>query len=148
VVGNFTIVNNGGTVQDLSAISGSALFCGVECQDPVNYDMTSWYIDDGDSELIDEVFSVRGDITIESGGELEIAANGTLYLGPYARIIVQNGGKLTCNGGTITSACDRMWFGIEVWSLFDAIDEIPGEVRLIDANIKNAHVGVTVAKNL
>ena len=148
VVGNFTIVNNGGTVQDLSAINETVLFCGAECQDPANYDMVSWSIEDGETELIDDVFSVRGDITIESGGELEISANGTLYMGPYARIIVQNGGKLTCNGGTITSACDRMWFGIEVWSLFDAVEEIPGEVRLIDANIKNAHVGVTVAKNL
>ncbi len=51
------------------------------------------------------------DIVIPSGTTLTIQS--TVYMYCNTRIIVEPGGKLIVDGGTITSGCDEFWKGIE-----------------------------------
>ena len=55
-----------------------------------------------------------GDIEIKNGGVLEIS-DCVVFMPENAAIIVEQGGKLIIDQSTITSACEKMWSGIEVW---------------------------------
>jgi hypothetical protein len=46
---------------------------------------------------------------------LTITEDARIAMPAEAKIIVEPGGKLIINGGTITSGCDYPWQGIEVW---------------------------------
>ena len=70
-----------------------------------------------------------------------------------AKIIVEPGGKLIVNGGTITSGCEYPWQGIEVWGN-SAQHQWPnsngtymqGYVELNDATIENAICALSLWK--
>ncbi|MDR0970172.1 MAG: hypothetical protein LBM67_06520, partial [Lentimicrobiaceae bacterium] len=86
----------------------------------------------------------------------------TCFFNPNTKIIVQPGGKLVIDGGTLTSACeDQMWQGIEVWGTRSRSqypnynpaqpeEEIgkqwQGWLELKDATIENAICAVTLWK--
>jgi hypothetical protein len=53
-----------------------------------------------------------GNITVEDGGILTITS--ILFMDSHTKIIVEPGGKLIVDGGTITTACLDPWRGIEV----------------------------------
>jgi len=57
---------------------------------------------------------VYSDIIIESGVTLTIS-NCTISMFEQRKIIVKPGAKLILNGATLTSTCNFMWQGIEVW---------------------------------
>jgi len=85
-------------------------------------------------------------VTIKSGATLTVS--GTVYCSPSAKFIVNMGGKLVINGGTLTNACDdEMWGGIEVQgnTFVSQTDANQGVVELNNATIENAKIGINVS---
>ncbi|MCL2247130.1 MAG: S8 family serine peptidase, partial [Lentimicrobiaceae bacterium] len=86
------------------------------------------------------------EITIPSGVTLTIT--NTVYFLPSAKILVEPGGKLIINGGTLTSACeDEMWQGIVVMGNSSQPLQQPyqGYVQITNGGaIKNALCAITV----
>jgi hypothetical protein len=84
---------------------------------------------------------------------LTITENARIAMPADAKIIVEPGGKLIVNGGTITSGCDYPWQGIEVWGN-SAQHQWPnsngtymqGYVELNDATIENAICALSLWK--
>jgi hypothetical protein len=60
-------------------------------------------------------FDIRlySDIVVKAGVSLTIKCN--LLMPALSKVIVEQGGKLIVDGGTITSVDDSQWKGIEVW---------------------------------
>ncbi len=88
------------------------------------------------------------DIIIESGGELRINPGSYIRMNPYTKLIVKPGGRLIIDGGTITTTCNKMWIGIEVWG-DPSLPQIPssnqGFVQVINnGTIENALCGIKV----
>ena len=81
-------------------------------------------------------------ISIEPGATLEI--KNTLELGNSTQIIVKPGGTLILDGGTLTSAGEHTWAGIEVWG--DPDSPFPDDQgKLVVKNgalIENAEVAI------
>jgi len=65
-----------------------------------------------DNQLLNYDFEAYGDIIIKKGGSLTITCK--LEMPADAQIIVEPGGKLIVDEGTITSTCGDFWRGIEV----------------------------------
>lgn len=87
---------------------------------------------------------MRGDLIIESGSWLTLKCR--LYMPEGKRIIIKPGGRLTIDGGQITSACQGLWAGIEVWGN-SQLQQSPlvnqGYLELMnDALIENARCAV------
>ena len=85
-------------------------------------------------------------VTVKAGATLTIS--GIVYCTPTAKIIVQPGGRLIVDGGTLTSACDgALWQGIEVQGNIKNIQSpaYQGVVELKNnARIENAICGIRV----
>lgn len=82
---------------------------------------------------------------------ITLTITGIVELINGSRIIIEPGGKLILDEGTLTSACDGLWLGIEVWG--DAnqhqytIDGYCAQGQLILKNgavIENAYFGVVL----
>ncbi len=92
--------------------------------------------------------SINGSMVIEDG--VEVTITGTVAFPPGEGIVVKPGGKLIVDGGTLTSSCDYMWQGIQVWGNRYHNQSWPnpthqGAVELKnDAVIEQARVGVDV----
>lgn len=85
-------------------------------------------------------------ITILDGATLTIKS--TVKCNLDVSIIVQPGGKLVVNGGTLTNACfGKMWPGILVLGQRDKpqLPEYQGSVELNNATIENAILAVSAA---
>lgn len=65
-----------------------------------------------DNLSIEETYNCVSSIIIKPGATMEVT--GTLYMNEGTKIIVEPGGYLRVNGGTITNGCDGFWEGIEV----------------------------------
>ena len=96
---------------------------------------------------VPETFS--GDITVAAGATLTIEETTIRFANPLSRILVEQGGKLIVDGGTLTVGCDNdTWRGIEVLgtpnaSQFD--DSQHGVVELKNgATIEYAEVAVSL----
>jgi len=92
----------------------------------------------------------NNDIVIKSGGVLNIT--GTVKFTEQAKIIVEPGGQLIVNGGTLTNLCNNMfWKGITVkghntQSQFDETKH--GKIVLSNnATISNAIYGIQTLRN-
>ncbi|MFT6996920.1 MAG: hypothetical protein ACJAQ4_000665 [Cryomorphaceae bacterium] len=87
-------------------------------------------------------------ITVKDGGELKVTC--TLRMHPQAKIIVEQGGLLTIDGGVITNYCDQTWAGIEVWGNTSLPQTASNQGRLImrnEAVLSNAHNAVKLMKH-
>lgn len=96
------------------------------------------------NETWDSPRIVDGDVVIQTGGKLTITS--TIRFGQNSQIIVEPGGQLIVDGGTLTIGCDaNSWQGIRVEGN-SALSQIPvsnqGFVRLIDATVEFAEKGV------
>ncbi|MDD2323870.1 MAG: hypothetical protein PHQ69_09675, partial [Bacteroidales bacterium] len=91
---------------------------------------------------------VDRNIVIKSGGILTINAPATVNMVSQAKIIVEPGGKLIVNGGTITNACNEKWEGIQVWGdkTQPQTEQYQGKVELYNATISHAHEAVQLWK--
>lgn len=81
-------------------------------------------------------------LTIDPGAEIKFLSG--------VKLVVERGGKLIVNGGTLTSACDAMWAGVEVWgnsSASQLTSGAQGEIELINgAVLANASDAINLIK--
>ena len=70
-------------------------------------------IKDGETIIWEKAKTLQTGLRIESGGSLVV--NNTLNMPKEGKIIVEQGGELIVDGGTITNGCGQQWQGIEVW---------------------------------
>lgn len=105
---------------------------------------TNFDIDISNTQIWDEYYYNRGNITIKDGGKLTI--KGTVSNAETAKIVVEPGGELIVNGGLLTkSLCTDFWEGIQVRgnSNLSQVTQNQGAVRLMnDATVEYAVVGV------
>ncbi|MBX2909234.1 MAG: T9SS type A sorting domain-containing protein [Chitinophagales bacterium] len=80
--------------------------------EPCFYDSNDIYIIDNNTEWNQDI-QLYSDIQIMQGASLKITCK--LRMPDNSKIIVEPGGKLIIDRGTITSACHGLWQGIEVW---------------------------------
>lgn len=84
----------------------------------------------------------ENDIVIESGATLTVTSQ--INFQPFVGIIVKPGATLVLNGGTLTSACQGLWKGIEVWGNYSQSQYVVNNVRnqgfvnLIGGTISNS----------
>lgn len=94
---------------------------------------------------LNNTVQAAGDIEVQSGAELVVT--GILKVSDNASIIVYPGGKLTINGGTITSmGANRMWKGVVIMgkNQYPQSASHQGYVYLYNGVIENAVTGVQV----
>ncbi len=117
------------------------------------YNENEPYIVSG-TEIWTDIKVLQSDIIVPPASTLEI--RGTVKMPIGSKIIVQRaidntgGGTLLINGGTITSACNGLWEGIEVWGHPDQEQMNPafgnfnqGRVCIYNhGTVKNAIIGV------
>lgn len=61
---------------------------------------------------------LKGDVVVKGGGKLTI--NCTVHFPAGARLIIERGGLVELDGGTLTNLCDgQMWDGVEIWGKSD-----------------------------
>ncbi len=70
------------------------------------------------NETWDFNIKTYSDIIVKNGGTLTITCE--VHMPDDSKIIVERGGKLIIDGGTVTSGCGGMWQGIEVWGTANA----------------------------
>lgn len=105
-----------------------------------------------DNEEWTENYIMQSDIIIESSGFLTI--HSSVAMPENAKIVVECGGKLIIDGGSLTTACKGSWQGIQVWGNSSATqfpDEYgnyqQGYLKLKNgATIENAIVAVDLWK--
>jgi len=90
-------------------------------------------------------FTTDRSILVKSPAILTIQT--TVKFPPEAKIMVEQGGTLIVDGGTLTNACFNMWQGIEVWG-HSNLSQVPasnqGFVSIQDNSIiENARFGVS-----
>ncbi len=103
-------------------------------------------------QMWDWDIKLYGDLIIKEGCNLTISC--LLEVPHYSRIIVEPGATLIVDGGTITSAHDDPWQGIEVWGNRNA-HQWPdsngnyqqGRLILNNATIENAIIAVNLWKD-
>jgi hypothetical protein len=92
---------------------------------------------------------IMSNVIIPEGVTLTIT--GTVELSENSKIIIERGGKLFLDGGTLTSACAGMWQGIEVWGdpTLPSYEIYQGAVYILNGGtIENAVLGIRTVKTL
>lgn len=104
-----------------------------------------------EDETWDFAIKMYQDIVVEKGSKLTISCEVKMPI--QGKIIVEQGGKLVIDGGTITSAHDSLWKGIEVWGNADSsqyciTEPCPqGKLEIINGGtIENAEIAVSLWK--
>lgn len=101
------------------------------------------------NDVVFSAESTSGDIIVAAGAHMQV--NGLLRVSDNASIIINPGGKLTVNGGTITGmGSNRMWKGIVVLgnASYGPAASMQGHLVLKNAVIENAVNGVCVWNGL
>ncbi len=92
--------------------------------------------------------TIQSDLIIKQGATLTI--NCKISFSASSKIIVEAGGKLILDGGTLTSACNSLWRGVEVWGTKNQSQLYPqyqGTVELINnGTISNAECAIRLVK--
>lgn len=96
---------------------------------------------------------MNSDIIIEQNNTLTISS--TISMPEHSKICVKQGAKLIINGGKLTTSCDNLWEGIEVWGDNNYSQFVENGVQhqgylelLNNATIENAHYAVSVGDPL
>lgn len=128
VDGNFTVVNQGGTVLPLSAVAPDKP-CRMACLDDGHMEVkdvvvdstTTWTVSTlpGDADA-DGSLKIGGTLHVRPGATLTIASGVELAFGPQGKVVVERDARLIADGVTFTNACWTMWHGVEVWGTKDA----------------------------
>lgn len=86
------------------------------------------------------------DLIIKSGAYLNIKCK--VSMPTDSKIIVERGGRLVIDGGTITKSCDGLWQGIEVWGA-DNLVVHPTRAQIISGThpMTSTSHGVVYIKN-
>jgi len=111
---------------------------------------TDLIIAKGERRIIDFDFEFLGNkIVIEQDASLTISKK--VKMNPNARVMVERGGKLILDGGTLTGLDNQMWRGIEVWGnpTLSSTENNQGTVYIVNGGtIENAIVGIRTAKTV
>lgn len=85
------------------------------------------------------------DLIVKSGKTLTIKNGAKIYFADDKKLVVEPGAKLYINNATLTSGCQGMWEGIQVWGdenqhqwQYGTDLYYQGYVNLLDATIKDA----------
>jgi hypothetical protein len=93
-------------------LSGRTNISDIVSTDYCNYNpVNDIVINNSVSWLSDK--TIYGNITIKSNSSLTVFCS--VKLAESTKIIIEIGGKLIIDGGTLTNACEAPWQGIEVW---------------------------------
>nr|NQU91222.1 T9SS type A sorting domain-containing protein [Bacteroidota bacterium] len=115
--------------------------CFIDCESFV-YD-TNAFVITTNTVLLPGPYNT--DIVVQNGAVLEIYD--AVLFHEDAKIIIQPGGKLILDGGTLTNACGDYWQGIEVWGNPSA-SQIAANQGILEVKhggtIENAEVAVRV----
>ena len=132
VDGNFTVVNQGGTVLPLSAVAPDKpcrLAClddgYMEAGDVVVDSSATWTVSTlpGDANS-DGTLTIGGTLRVRPGASLTIGSGVELAFGPMGQVVVERNAELIADGVTFTNACWTMWHGVEVWGTKDATQNL------------------------
>ena len=89
-------------------------------------------------------------IEIKTGGTLTIESK--IFLDEHVKLVINQGGKLIINGGHLTTFCDDLWQGIELWGNKDESQYISGAQGKVvlenGAVIENALNAIRTIKSL
>ena len=100
------------------------------------------------TSVISSPVSYTSDIKIPSGSIVTVTS--TITMAENRKIIIERGGTLIVNGGTITNGCGLMWQGIEVQGNRNASQQTAGAQGKVilknNALIENAREGITTIK--
>jgi Papain family cysteine protease/Secretion system C-terminal sorting domain len=92
--------------------------------------------------------SIDHNIVIDYGACLTIQSH--VGFTSNAKVIVDRGGKLTIDNGVLSSVCDEIWGGIEVWGWSDStqhLEKVQGRVVVKNGGrIEKAEIGVLLGK--
>jgi len=127
-----------------AATFGRSLWEGdlITSENPVCYT-----IKDNETLVWSKQKALQTGIRIEDGGELII--QDLVNMPANSKIIVEPGGKLTIDGGTLTNGCGEAWQGIEVWgqSQYSQNPSYQGLVEITNGGtIENAIIGILANK--
>ncbi len=118
---------------------------------PVPFELDSPTIVNSSNEIWDNPKEISSDVLIKPNAKLTIKSEA--FLSENSKIIVEPGGKLVVDGGTLTNGCGRLWQGIQVWGNKNEhqfeINGVchQGKVELKNgAIIENARIGVDLWK--
>lgn len=114
----------------------------TRCLKPLQTCMNSHETTINSDVFIDYNMDAYGDIIVNNGATLTVSC--TLRMPENSKIIVERGGKLIVDGGTITNSCGEFWEGIEVVGNKNIAQQYnyQGTVVLNNAMIENALTGV------
>ncbi len=111
------------------------------CEESLPYAITV-----SQNEVWDNNLKVFGDITVLSGGQLTVRCKLDFF--DSRKIIVNQGGKLIIDGGTVTSSCGQ-WEGIIVKGNYNLNQSNPANYGIVQtmngAVIENARIGIGYA---
>lgn len=118
---------------------------------PSSIDQIFYEVKEGENITWEKAKPLRSSVKIKNGGVLTIKNN--VNMPKDSKIIVEPGGKLYIDGGTLTNECGYTWEGIEVWGNShehqwpDANGHYAqGYVNLDHATIKNAICALNLMK--
>ncbi len=101
----------------------------------------------GNETTIWDSFELVNERYIEIDGPAALVIKGDVYLRPYTRIVVKEGGTLMIDGGSLNGLC--VWKGIEVWERNQVLDDSHDRGKVILKNgavIENAEVPLRTVK--
>jgi len=111
---------------------------------PIPPPPTTYVIEDGEDITWDYPLHWKiEEVTVETGAKLTIKSY--QFFDSDAKIIVKRGAHLVIDGATLTSGCNGLWGGIEVWGNSNAFQNplYQGFVEIINgATIENSKFGV------
>ncbi|MBK9274702.1 MAG: hypothetical protein IPM49_09205 [Flavobacteriales bacterium] len=132
VDGNFTVVNQGGTVLPLSAVAPDKP-CRMAClddgymevKDVVVDSTTTWTVSTlpGDADA-DGSLKIGGTLRVRPGATLTLGSGVELAFGPQGKVVVERDARLIADEVTFTNACWTMWHGVEVWGTKDSTQNL------------------------
>ncbi|MFU8843583.1 MAG: hypothetical protein ACNA7V_07230 [Bacteroidales bacterium] len=115
---------------------------------PAKPDFSTYIIEEGLTETFSSLASLPYN-TIYIRPQSTMIVTGEIYLKSGARIVVECGGKLIVDGGTLSGSCT--WQGIEVWGnpTLSSTESNQGSVFVMNGGtIENAIVGIRTAKTV
>jgi hypothetical protein len=115
---------------------------GVWEGDLISYE--SQYVKEIDSSItLYNNLALQGSLQVNEGAILTL--KNTITIPKNQKIVIQPGGKLILDGGTLTNACGDQWEGVEVWGdpLLSQTSANQGTLEIINGGtIENATVAV------
>jgi len=128
------------TINCGGSISTHTYYFSISLPSPFPYHVFDNYSTTGNMNITYDCLIIDT-FTINAGHTVDLY--GDVFATYRAKIIVQPGANLYIHGATLTSYCDVMWGGIEVYGDYKSSPPVNGVVRVLDeATIDNAYTGI------